>query len=82
MTTHVHISDRLLDFWHVAGDAVVALRTGFMVRVRLNGCGMRPVWRFRTVAFQADHIRGFDEQSGVLRSMHIVAARTLARSGA
>ena len=36
MAAHVHVRDRLLDLWHVAGNAIVALTTYFVMRVLLD----------------------------------------------
>ena len=41
VTTDVHISDFLLDFWHVAAYALIASGSGSVMRVRLNTCRVR-----------------------------------------
>jgi len=49
---HVHIGDRLLDLRHVASDALVALATCFVMRVLLDGWGVRAVRRSRAMTIE------------------------------
>ena len=49
---HVHVGDRLLDLWHVAGDALAALATYFVMRVLLYCGRVRTVRRVRAVTIE------------------------------
>lgn len=38
----IHVRNRLLDLWHMAGDALAARAARLVMRVFLNGGGMGP----------------------------------------
>ena len=49
----VHVDDRLLDFRHVASDALAPLASRFVMRVFFDRRGVRAIRRIRAVAIQA-----------------------------
>ena len=50
---HIHISDRLLDFGHVASDALATLAAYFVMCVLLNRRRVRAIRRIRAVTIEA-----------------------------
>lgn len=63
----------LLDFWHVAGQAVVTRTGGLVMRMRLQARCMRPVRRIGTMAFQAHQATGLDEIGIVFGAVCVMA---------
>src|SRR5579872_7436467 len=74
MAANVHTRNGLLDFRHVAGDALAAGAARFMVSVLLDGRRTRAVGRTRTVTIEAQNIDGFEQVGVVFSAMHIVAS--------
>src|SRR5580704_1123244 len=71
----VHVRNRLLDFWHVAGDALAARAARLVTRVFLDGGGMRPVLRVRPVTREA-HLAGrLTQLRRVPGPVHVVATK-------
>lgn len=70
---HVHIGDCLLDLRHVAGDAFAALASRFVMRVFLDGCGMRAVRRIRAVAIQTKNVSRLPQERVVLGTVRVMA---------
>jgi len=58
---------------HVAGHALASGAAVFMVRVLFERRRSRPVGRERSVAFQAELVRGLSQLRVVVRAMYIVA---------
>jgi hypothetical protein len=73
MATNVHTGNGLLDFGHVAADALAAGAAHLMVSVLLDGGRARAVGRTRAVAIEAQNIDGLEQVGVVSGSVHIVA---------
>jgi len=74
VAANINIRNLLLDSRHMAAHAFITSAPGLVMRVRLNGNGVRPVWRIRPMTFQAHHIGRFQQISIVFRAVDIVAA--------
>src|SRR5260370_39255597 len=73
MAANVHARNGLLDFGHVAVDALAAGAAHLMMRVLLDGGGTRAVGRTRTVTIEAQDIDGLEQVGIVFSSVHIGA---------
>jgi len=69
MGADIDVGERLRDRRHVAADAFISRAAGFVVRVFFNSFCVRPVRRIRTVAIQAQDVRGFAEQGVILSAV-------------
>src|SRR2546421_366077 len=74
VAAYIDIRDRLLNFRHVARNAIAAGAPGPMMRVGFDARGVRPVRRRWPVAGQTQLTRGFDQVGIVFGSMNVVAA--------
>src|SRR5260370_8965218 len=77
MAANVHARNGLLDFGHVAVDALAAGAAHLMMRVLLDGGGTGAVGRTRTVTIEAQDIDGLEQVGIVFSSGHIVATEAV-----
>ena len=76
VAAYVDVRDRLLNFRHMARNAIVAGAPGTMVSVRFNARGMGSVGGRWPVAGQTQLIHRLDQVGVVFGSMNIVAIET------
>ena len=69
----IHVRNRLLDLWHVAGDALAACAARLVMRVFLDGGRMRPILRVRPVTREAHFTGRLTQLRRVLGPVHVVA---------
>jgi len=71
---NVDITDRLLDFRHVAGNALTSRAVRFVVRMSFQAWSMRTVRGIGSMAIQADCIGGLPKHRRVRGAVHVVTA--------
>ena len=69
-----HVSQSLLDRWHVARNALASRTAGFVMRVFLDGLRSRPIWGTGAVTVQTQNICRLPKQ-GIIRSAVGIVAR-------
>ena len=75
MCADIDIGDRLLNFGHVAANALVSHTASHMMRVSLDARRVRTVRGIGTVALQAQHVRWFYQIGVILGAVDIVATK-------
>ena len=63
----------LLDFGHVAGQAIVTGAVALVMRMGFQRGGVRPVRRIGAVAFKAHEVAGLDEVGIIFRAVRVMA---------
>src|SRR6266404_2378616 len=74
MAADVHVCDRLLDFRHVAGDALAARAARSMVGMLFDRRGMRAILRVRPVTGEAYAAGRLPQHGVIIRAVRIMAA--------
>jgi hypothetical protein len=76
VASNIHVGYSLLDFRHMARDALIAWAARLVMRMLFYGWRMRAVWRRRAVTIQTENVGWLPQECIVFRTMRIVATET------
>ena len=76
VASDVDVRDLLLDFGHVAPDALASGAPGFVMGVSFNGGRVRPVRRIRPMTLQTHHVGRFEQVGVVLSAVDVMTTET------
>ena len=72
MAPDIDVGDRLLDLGHMARDALVPTAARLVMRVLLDGGGVRPVGRVRAMTVEAQDVGRLPQHCVIVVAMHVV----------